>query len=186
MKTPFLTGERIYLRPIEREDAPRLQEFINDPDVTRTLEMHRPMNLQREEEFIASMGQNEKVIVLGIALRDGDALIGTVSLRLGEAKDRRAEFGISIGAKDAWNQGHGTEATRLIVGYGFETLNLNRIYLRVYEYNARAIRAYEKAGFQREGLLRQDTYRLGKYWDVIVMGILRPEWDASKDRKLNQ
>jgi RimJ/RimL family protein N-acetyltransferase len=63
-----------------------------------------------------------------------------------------------------------------MVGYAFETLNLNRIWLNVYEYNQRGVRAYEKVGFRREGVLRQDTFRDGRYWDTIAMAVLREEW----------
>jgi RimJ/RimL family protein N-acetyltransferase len=83
-----------------------------------------------------------------------------------------------IAVKDQWNKGFGTEATKLFVAYGFETLNLNRIELRVYEYNARAIRVYEKVGFKHEGSLREDHYRQGRYWNTHVMSILRSEWKS--------
>ena len=73
-----------------------------------------------------------------------------------------------------------TEATRLITGYAFETLNLNRVALRVYEDNERGVKAYEKVGFKREGVLRQDIYREGRYWNTFLMSILREEWTARK------
>jgi [ribosomal protein S5]-alanine N-acetyltransferase len=74
------------------------------------------------------------------------------------------------------SKGYGSEATRLLVRHGFETLNLHRIWLHVYEYNERGIRAYERVGFQREGVLRQDRFYEGRYWNTLVMGILREEW----------
>ncbi len=178
MKTPFLIGEKVYLRVLEREDAPVLKAYINDPDVNRTLMVYRPLGLESVEKFIATPGTNENEICLGIALRENDRLIGATDLHLRAPKDRHALFGISIGAKDEWNKGYGTEATRLIVDYGFQTLNLNRISLRVYEYNPRAVRTYEKVGFKREGVLRQEVYREGRYWDAYAMGMLRTEWDA--------
>ena len=180
MKNAFLIGEKIYLRPIEREDAPLMQAFINDPEVTQTLCAHRPYSLQSEIEFIDQTNKDQNVIWLGIALKQDERLIGSITLRGIQGKDRKGDFGIKIGVKEEWNKGYGTEATKLIVRYGFETLNLNRIFLRVFEYNLRAIRAYEKAGFRREGLLRQDEYRMGRYWDVIVMGLLREDWDKLK------
>ena len=63
-----------------------------------------------------------------------------------------------------------------ITFYAFRTLNLNRIWLHVFEFNERALRAYEKVGFVREGVLRQDVFREGRYWNTVVMGILRDEW----------
>ena len=75
-----------------------------------------------------------------------------------EWMNRCARFGIFMGEKSFWNQGYGTEATRLMLKHAFETLNLNRIFLHVYETNPRAIRAYEKVGFVKEGLLRDAIY----------------------------
>jgi RimJ/RimL family protein N-acetyltransferase len=85
-----------------------------------------------------------------------------------------------LGEPEEWGKGYGSEATRLVLRYAFETLNLNRVWLHVYEYNERGLRAYEKAGFRREGRLRQEMFRDGRYWDTIVMGILRDEWLAAR------
>jgi RimJ/RimL family protein N-acetyltransferase len=113
---------------------------------------------------------------LGIALRESDRLVGATGLHHTDLRNRHAAFGIVIGEKDFWGKGLGSEATRLVVGYAFGTLNLNRVWLEVYEYNPRAARVYEKAGFRVEGRLRQDTFRDSRYWDTLVMGILRDEW----------
>ncbi len=82
-----------------------------------------------------------------------------------------------IGDKTYWNRGYGTEAVRLLVKHGFNTLNLNRIFLHVFENNPRAIRAYEKAGFVHEGRERQAEFTEGEYMDVLVMSILKDEFD---------
>ena len=70
-----------------------------------------------------------------------------------------------------------------MLNHGFKTLNLNRIYLRVYENNLRAIRVYEKTGFRQEGQLRQAHFQDGSYMDVILMGILRSDWDQSDEKR---
>jgi len=64
----------------------------------------------------------------------------------------------------------------MLLQHGFETLNLHRIFLRVYEDNLQAIRAYEKAGFKHEGRLREDRYYRGKYYDTLMMSMLKNEW----------
>ena len=97
-----------------------------------------------------------------------------------EWTNRSAEFGIFIGDKTFWNNGYGCEATRLTLQHGFETLNLNRIYLHVFETNPRAIHVYDKIGFIREGKLRQTTFRNGRYIDTLIMSMLRSEWDTRK------
>jgi RimJ/RimL family protein N-acetyltransferase len=88
-------------------------------------------------------------------------------------------FGIFIGEAEGRGKGFGTEVAALIVRYAFATLNLNRVWLQVYEDNKGAIRAYEKVGFKREGLLRHDSFRDGKYGNTVVMGLLRSEWKVS-------
>jgi len=88
--------------------------------------------------------------------------------------------GIAIGDKSFWNKGCGTEAMGLLLRHGFDTLNLNRVFLRVHEPNKRAIRAYEKAGFIKEGCLRQAVFKNGSYQDMFIMSVLRSEWEANR------
>jgi RimJ/RimL family protein N-acetyltransferase len=181
MKNPFLIGTKIYLRPLEREDAPLLVPWVNDAEITRTLErLYRPLNLQAEVDFIERIYKSEHDVVFGIVVKETDVLIGVTGLHQMDFKNRRAVFGIFIGEKSVWGKGYGTEATALITGYAFETLNLNRVGLEVYEDNERGIRAYERVGFQREGVLRQMMYREGRYWNTILMSLLREEWEARK------
>lgn len=182
MKNPFRIGPRVYLRPLEPEDAAAFQPWANDPEVTRQVLISRPMTLADETAFVERMRTSDRDVGLAIVLRRGDRLIGATSLHPspGPGYNRSAMFGILIGEKGEWGRGYGTEATGLIVDHGFDTMNLNRIWLHVVEYNARGIRAYEKVGFQKEGVLRQDTYRDGRYWDTFVMAILREEWSARR------
>jgi RimJ/RimL family protein N-acetyltransferase len=177
---PFLIGARVYLRPLEHEDARLFVTWLNDPEVRRTLMTYRPINLRAEEEWLDKVVQSEHDLVLGIAIQATDKLIGATGLHRMDFKARQAAFGISIGEKTEWGNGYGTEATRLMVQHAFDTLNLNRVWLHVYEHNERGIRTYEKVGFQREGVLRQDRYQDGRYWDTISMAILRKEWETLK------
>ncbi|HVN87809.1 MAG TPA: GNAT family protein [Candidatus Binatia bacterium] len=183
MKNPFRIGSAIYLRPLEREDAPLFVTWLNDPEVTRTLNVYRPVDLPSEEEFIATIPKSDTDFVFGVALIATDHLIGTTGLHDVDWKNRHASFGINVGAKHEWGKGYGTDATVLTLQYAFETLNLHRVRLLVYEHNARAIRLYENVGFQREGLLREDRYHEGRYWNTITMAMLRDEWDRTQSRR---
>lgn len=89
-----------------------------------------------------------------------------------------AWVGIGIGEREYWGKGYGTDAMNLILRFAFETLNLKRVSLTVFEYNERAVHSYEKCGFQSEGRLRQWMQRAGQRYDLIFMGILRKEWEA--------
>jgi len=178
VKAPYLIGNRIYLRPLEREDAPQFIQWVNDPEITRTLVFRAPINLQAEEDFIDKITRDEHSLTLGIALRANDQLIGGTGFHLIDWRNRQASFGILLD-KAEWGKGYGTEVTALLVRHAFETLNLNRVWLHAYEYNERSIRVYEKVGFRKEGVLRQDNFREGRYWDTIIMAILREEWRPS-------
>lgn len=178
MHNAFLIGASVYLRPLEVADAPALVPWLNDPEVTRHLRRYQPLTLAAEEHFLRRMSESETDLVLGIALRADDRLVGGTGLHKVDARNRHAEFGIFLGDKSVWGKGHGTEATRLVVRHAFETLNLNRVWLHVYEYNEAGLRVYQKVGFRTEGRLRQDTFRDGRYWDTLVMAVLREEWKA--------
>lgn len=176
MQTPFLIGPRLYFRPLERGDARKLVTFLNDPGVRRTLLFHRPMSTGQEEGFLEAMGKDEHQVVLGIARHGQDELIGSVGLHKLDFRGRHAEFGLLIGDRSLWGQGFGTEATRMMLDYGFGTLNLNRIWLQVFASHVAGQRVYEKAGFRKEGLQREQHFAEGRYEDGVLMGILRSEW----------
>lgn len=183
MQNPFLVGTKVYLRPLELRDAPVMQPWVNDPEVIRNLLLYRPVNLQNEEDFVRRGAEGKDLISLGIVAKRTDRLIGTTGLFSIDWRSRHAGFGIEIGVKKEWGKGYGTEATRLTVGYGFETLNLNRVWLEVLEDNVRGKRAYERVGFRTEGVLRQRAFREGRYWDSILMALLREEWERARRPK---
>ncbi len=176
MQNPFIVGDKIYLRPLEMEDIDSFILWLNDQDVRQYLERMSPLNRIREKEFVENLYKDDRDIVLGIALKENDHLIGNIGLHKVSSPYRRASLGIFIGDKSCWSKGYGTEALRLMLRHGFDQLNLHRIFLTVLSFNARAIRAYEKVGFKKEGALRDHIYRNGTYYDVHYMGILEDEW----------
>jgi [ribosomal protein S5]-alanine N-acetyltransferase len=178
VRNPFLIGTKVYLRPLECEDVGPLVAWFNDPEVTRFLLRYRPLTRMEEEAFLRKMSESDTDVVLGIAVRESDQFVGCTGLHQLDSRNRHASFGIGVGDKGAWGKGYGTEATRLMVHHAFDTLNLNRVWLRVYEYNERALGMYQKVGFRTEGRLRQDAFHEGRYWDTIVMAVLRDEWEA--------
>jgi len=182
----IIYGERLRLRAAEREDVKKFCIWVNDPDVTRYLSLYLPMSTVDEENWFERMtkrDQSEKTLV--IEMRDGDGwkMIGNCGVFDIDPVNRSGELGIMLGEKDEWDKGYGTEAMLLLVGHCFETLNLNRAYLRVYAENLRAKRSYEKTGFVEEGRLREAVYKHGKYDNVIIMSILHSEWMERKKDK---
>lgn len=180
----MIFGEGVRLRAVEREDLPRYVEWFNDPQVTRGLTRAYPMSLAEEIAwFEDQLGREPSERSMAIDVRQGDRWIhiGGCGLQDVDWRARHAALGITIGDRTYWGKGLGSEVVRLLLRHGFETMNLNRIHLRVYEFNQRAIEVYRRAGFKEEGRLRMDMYREGRHWDAVIMGILRHEWDQLEE-----
>ena len=175
----MIFGERIRLRAISQDDLPTFVGWLNDPEVIRGLMVMLPFSLDDETDWYDGVRKKpleERPLVIEILTEAGWEMIGNCGLFGFDWRTRQAEFGIVIGAKQHWDQGYGSEALGLMVQHGFGTLNLNRISLRVFADNPRAMRSYEKAGFVQEGCLREAHYHDGAYVDVLVMSMLRSEW----------
>jgi RimJ/RimL family protein N-acetyltransferase len=171
-----IVGEKCYLSPIDPDDAPKDVEWLNDFEITVNLSL-TSINIVNEREFI-DKNLKEGNPVFGIVDLATDKLIGNCGLHDIGWIGRHAEFGIFIGDKDYWNKGYGEEATRLILDFGFNILNLYNIFLKVMEYNKRAIRAYEKAGFKQIGRWRKAVQVAGKRYDFVMMDILADEFES--------
>ena len=144
------------------------------------------MSISEEENWFEQMLRSDaEQRPLAIEIRDGDVwqLVGNAGLFNLEWTNRCAEFGIFIGEKSHWDQGYGTEVLQVFLEHAFDTLNLNRVYLRVHATNARARRSYEKAGLVPEGTMRQAVFRHGQYTDMHLMSILRSEWRPASEGK---
>ncbi len=173
-------GKKVRLRAIERSDIPTFVRWLNDPEVTQYLLMFMPMSLAQEERWFEDHLDNQRSHIFGIETSEGK-LIGNVGLEDINWKDRKAVLGIVIGEKEYWGQGYGTDAIKTLLGFVFSQMNLRRVSLNVFPYNKRALRCYEKCGFKEEGRLRQAHFSNGQYHDEIVMGILKEEFDVSKE-----
>jgi RimJ/RimL family protein N-acetyltransferase len=177
-------GERIRLRAVERDDIKVFHEYVNDPEVTRGLSIYLPMSMVDEEKWLGSMRDpNEKPFAIEVRKGKAWKLIGNCGVFGIEMPNRSAELGIMIGDKKEWDKGYGAETMTLLLRHGFETLNLHRLFLRVYADNVRAVRSYEKAGFVLEGRLREAVYKFGRYDDVLIMSVLRSEWTKKQKEK---
>jgi RimJ/RimL family protein N-acetyltransferase len=113
---------------------------------------------------------------MGIFLQDSELFIGYAGICNISNTNQCGEYFIFIGDKTQWGKGIGTIVTKQILAYGFQELNLNRIMLTASAPNIGGIRAYEKAGFKKEGIMRNACFRDGQFHDKIVMSILRDEW----------
>jgi RimJ/RimL family protein N-acetyltransferase len=175
MKSEFIPGNRLYLRPLELDDGPRVVEWMNDREVLRYLTKTIPINTFREEEFLRTLYKDEKNLHLGIVVRDDHRLIGRVSLVKIDLISRTAELSLLIGDRSAWGKGYGLEADALMIRYGFDFLNLHKVYAYVLEGHLNSVRILEENGLKREGVLREHIYRDGRYHNVLLYSILAAE-----------
>ena len=178
MRHPFLEGKRIYLRGLEKSDLPgRFFQWANDKEVTRFLFMGVfPNVLENLEEWFEEIRKSDKDIVFLIVDKKSDKEIGFCSFNQIRWLHRSAEYRIFIGEKECWDRGYGQETNKIMLRYGFELLNFNKIWLGVSASHTMALNSYIKSGFVKEGILRQEIYRNSRYYDAIRLSILRDEY----------
>lgn len=177
----MIEGKLVNLRAQEMSDVERMARWINDREVTRFLSARYPWSSSAEEAFLR--GRTSTPMAYGdasfaIETKD-DVHIGSTGLHRASPENRAAELGIMVGEKAYWSKGYGTDAVATVVRFGFEEINLNRIELRVFDFNERAQASYRKCGFVEEGRMRDAHYAEGAYCDVLVMSLLRDEWLAA-------
>ncbi len=175
----MIYGRLVRLRALARADLPQLVEWRNDPDIKALLGgWSFPISLEGEQEWFETARQDKSTQRLAIEVLSDGRYIGNIGLYDIDWKDRKAEYGILIGDKEAWGRGFGLDASKALLAYAFGELNLHRIFLRVLAQHVRAVRLYEKLGFRTEGRLRCDSFRGGAYHDTLIMGILASEFDG--------
>jgi RimJ/RimL family protein N-acetyltransferase len=178
LQNPFIIGDRLYLRPLEpTQDNHLYSTWMNDEEIRRYFSVY-PTSDARGRERLENLYKDTRHILFGVARKEDNVLIGLVGLKDINVLNQSAEFYVIIGDRSAWGKGYGTEATRLMIRYGFMELNLNRIQTQDMEENVGGWRADEKAGFKYEGTLRELIPRFGKFHNVRVYSLLRSEYVA--------
>jgi len=154
-----LEGSLVVLRRHVPENVAAFQRWYADPEVARLARYQdAPMRSDEIDRFFQLRALGHESLTMAIHERDGDRLIGSCAFSQVDGENGSAMFHITIGEKDAWGRGYGTEATKLMLDHAFGTLGLHRIALTVFEFNERAIRAYRRCGFQVEVSANPHTY----------------------------
>lgn len=184
MKNPFLTGKKIYLSPLTKEDITAdYIHWLNDKEVCAgNSHATFPNNYMKTLSYVESVSNSTKDLVFAVRWKKNDLHIGNASFQDINLKNRSAEMAIILGNKNYWNKGISTEILSLFIEYGFDTLNLHRITTGTPVTNKGAIRICEKNGMQKEGLLREVLFKNGKYLDVVIFSILSREYKALKNK----
>lgn len=177
-----IEGEKVALGPLSRELIPLYQKWDTDFEINYTTGSIRPVTREEEADAYDRYTRDKTFVLFTIYERQTWRPVGKTYLSLTSHND--AEFGIVIGEKDCQGKGYGTEATRLMLDYGFTVLGLNNIMLTVLEYNLAGIRAYEKAGFRLIGRRRKARRVNGRLWDVIYMDCVPDDFESPALSKL--
>jgi len=182
----LLTGDRVRLTAIDPEkDAPAMAAWSRDAEFLRLLDTNpaRGWTMARlKKDLEEEQGKDEPnpgVFPFLIRALADDRRLGFVSLDVPLWPHRDAWVAIALGERADWGQGYGSDAMRVLLRFAFAELNLHRVSLSVFGYNPRARRSYEKVGFVVEGAMRERLRRDGQRWDMVMMGILREDWQKA-------
>jgi len=173
-----IRGERVFLRPIQASDYPKIVAWSNDPEVAGLLEGDYPRTLEECPAWHRLSEGNRHQQRFAICTHEG-VLIGDTELDHIAWRSGDAELRIRIGEKEFWDQGYGTDSVTALLGYAFSSLRLSRVYLRVFHFNKRAIRCYEKCGFRKEGRLSRPG-PFGKPAVIYLMRIEKEEFERAR------
>lgn len=160
----------IYLRLMTGDDTDLIVAWRNSDSVRKNFIYQAPFTREGHENWIRTMVETGKVVQMIICDLATGMPLGSVYIRDIDRQHCKAEYGIFIGEESARGRGVGTAAAKLMLRYCFEEEGLHRVYLRALSENKQAIRSYEKAGFVREGLLKEDVCIEGEYRDIVWMG----------------
>ncbi|EDL66770.1 GNAT family N-acetyltransferase [Bacillus sp. SG-1] len=179
----FLEGQTIYLRYFQKEDTQKILKALSYPEIRKLTGLQKFLTPQKIEKAYEAFALDDSRVDLVIALKETNEVIGDLALNEIDNLNRNANVRIALHDPKYFGKGYGTEALRLVLEFGFRTLNLYRIGLNVYSFNARAKKSYEKLGFKQEGIIRSELFYDGEFHDNIIMGVLRDEFLKAADEK---
>jgi RimJ/RimL family protein N-acetyltransferase len=172
-------GKKIRLREYRKEDAIMALEYMNDPEIKKLLTPGIPFlyTLEDEQKWVEGISGTKDNYSFAIETLEDKKYIGGCGINNLDWKNSVFTIGIFIGDKEYLGKGYGTDAMKTLIKFIFEQMNINKIKLQVFSFNKRAVRSYEKCGFKKEGVLRMEIFRDGRYYDDIIMGLLREEYN---------
>jgi RimJ/RimL family protein N-acetyltransferase len=172
----FLKDGELVLRPVSEADAEIFQRWVCDPEVRQFAGQNWPMMLLNEKDWIQKLKDDNFNLILVLEVKGKP--IGTMGLHRIDRNNGKATTGALIGEKQFWGKKYGQRAKKLLLKYAFEELRLNKINSSVIQYNERSINYSLRCGYKKEGRIREQFFRKGKYWDEIKLGITRKDWIA--------
>jgi len=188
MKTDhnFISGSRIYLREVRDSDVNETYyRWMNDSEIIQHLESRfAPTSMESLLEYVKNFQENKDNIFLAVVLNENHTHIGNIKIGPINWFHRLADIGIIIGEKNCWGSGYASEAISLLTDFAFNALNLHKLTAGCYEQNVGSLKAFQKAGFEIEGVRKQHCFSNGNYVDAILLGKINyAEKDDEKETK---
>jgi RimJ/RimL family protein N-acetyltransferase len=171
----FLSGEKIILSPLSPEDVTEeYLDWVNDASLARYIPfMAFPADAERTKEYVRSAQANPNTFMLAVVEKSTGQHVGNIKLGPVDWINRRAEFGLLIGAPEARGKGYGEEAVKLVIDYAFRVLNLQKVGAGYMSSNTAARKTYEKCGMRQEGVLARHFFNGEGYDDLVYMAIFK-------------
>jgi RimJ/RimL family protein N-acetyltransferase len=183
MSDDLLCGELVRLEALDpAAHAAYFARWSADSEYERLLDSDptRPRSAAQTKAELEKLLEGTDDYLFLVRALEGDVPIGMVELDDIAWARGDAWVGIGLGERTYWGKGYGTDALRILLRFAFDELNLHRVTLNVFSYNTRALRTYAGLGFTVEGTVREALMREGRRWDLIFMGLLRREWEATR------
>lgn len=174
-----MIGNQLYsiqLSELKEDDKHPLFEWINTKELVEFNSYFKPVNWENHVKWFENIITNETVKIFGIRTLAEDKLIGSCQLYNINTLTNSAELQIRLGYFNEMGKGFGSQAVKLLLAFGFETLQLQRIYLHVFSNNIRAHKTYLNIGFTEEGHLRRAAFIGNEFIDVKIMSVLKEDY----------
>lgn len=166
-------GRNIRLRPFEKADQKQYREWVNNSDIASLVDRILPVSEYEHDKWYSSIMDRQNCVFFAIETIESAKFIGAIWLWDIDFRHRKAEVRVLIGESSSVNKGLGTEAITLIQSFAFEKVNLHKLFAYVLSKNQRAVRAFEKAGFETEAELKEDRFVNGVYEDVAILACIK-------------
>ncbi|AKI97833.1 GNAT family N-acetyltransferase [Kosmotoga pacifica] len=180
----MLEGSLVRLRAYSREDIEQAWKYFNDFEVKKYLNPGIPFPIKLEEEYswYENLSSSKDTYSFAIERKEDKRYIGGCGVNSVDWKNSNAKVGIFLG-RPYWSKGYGTDAMKVLLRFIFTEMNLHKVLLNVYSFNERAMKSYKKCGFVEEGRLREQIFRMGRYYDTIIMGLLKKDFTENMINK---
>ena len=174
----MLRGEKVSLHAVEREDLEQLRIWRNNPDFRMNFREYRELNMRQQEIwFEEKVVRDDTTLMFSIKENRSNKLIGCCGFVYINWVHRHADFSLYVGLDNKYidDIGYAEDSCSILLDYGFNQLNLNKIWTEIYEFDALKKKLYDKMGFKQDGLLRENYWYNGRWWNSIILSKLSSE-----------